>query len=149
MSYRLIYGHLQQITFTAVSPDILNPTGNISGLFRPCGPSYLLYSSRLLTNPCLRGVKRRAGKSGSTVHAAPAVFSPLQKHCKVTRRTLEFLLNNRAKCSVPHLIDFPYGLVMGPSISLRQCTSNRVNVFRKGLTMPDHSDVSQAVAGQW
>jgi len=58
MSYHLIYGNLQQITFTAVSPDILNPTGNISGLFRPCSPSYLLYTSRLLTNPCLRVGKK-------------------------------------------------------------------------------------------
>ena len=38
MSYHLIYGHLQQITFTAVSPDILNPTDNISGLSQALRP---------------------------------------------------------------------------------------------------------------
>jgi hypothetical protein len=51
LSYHLIYGYLQQIILSAVSPDILNPTGNISG------PSYLLYYSWHLTDLCLRGGK--------------------------------------------------------------------------------------------
>ena len=75
-------------------------------------------------------------------------FSPyFRNNERVTRRTLEIFLNNGVKCSAPRLIDCPNDLIMGPSITFPQCTPNRVYVFREGLTMPDHSDVSQSVAG--
>jgi hypothetical protein len=40
------------------------------------------------------GVKRQAGQVGSTMHASPTFFSPFQRHCLITSRTLQFRLSN-------------------------------------------------------
>ena len=48
--------------------------------------------------------------------------------------------------SLPCFIDCPNGLIMGHSVTLKQCTTSRVNVFGEGMTLPGRSDVSQEMA---
>jgi hypothetical protein len=52
--------------------------------------------------PSSIGVKMQAGQGGRTEHTDPTFFSPFQKHCLITRRTLLFHLSNGAKWSVRH-----------------------------------------------
>lgn len=44
--------------------------------------------------PISAGLKRQPGKGRSIAHASPTAFSPFQKHCHVTCRSLQLLLNN-------------------------------------------------------
>jgi len=51
-------------------------------------------------SPSSAGLKGQAGKGQSIAHASPTIFSPFQKHCHVTCRSLQLLLNNWPKWSV-------------------------------------------------
>jgi hypothetical protein len=52
--------------------------------------------------PSSAEMKRQAGQKGSTVHAAPTVFSPFQKHNLITQSTLQCRLSTVVNWSVKH-----------------------------------------------
>jgi hypothetical protein len=45
------------------------------------------------------GSERKSDKKESTAYAVPIVFTPLQKHCFITRKALQFHLKNGSECS--------------------------------------------------
>jgi hypothetical protein len=85
-------------------------------------------------------VEWEAAKGRNTAHAAPTVFSPLQNHCRITRRTHQLLLNHAAKwglvCSLSCLIDCPSGLILGPSITLRVYAYSKYFCQRNNIASP-------------
>jgi hypothetical protein len=105
--------------------------------------------------PDSSGVKRQADKGGSTARVAPTAFCPFQKHCRKTRRVVQFLLLNGARWSVNNL--WQKQIIKEHT----KCNFNRIDLLRettyscsqqsvyfwKRYNVADRSRMSQAMAG--